>query len=91
MRRRTSRACRRTSYPATSTRPSSTRNSVVMARTAVVLPAPFGPSRPWTVPRATVRSSPSSAHLSLYLFRAPSTMIASVIRLLPPSTHTNQI
>src|SRR5690606_39154128 len=28
-------------------------------RTVVVLPAPFGPSSPWTVPRGTARSTPS--------------------------------
>ena len=30
-------------------------------RTVVVLPAPFGPSTPSTVPRGTARSMPSSA------------------------------
>src|SRR5205807_201380 len=34
---------------------------VVRMRTAVVLPAPLGPSRPSTVPAGTVRSMPSRA------------------------------
>ncbi len=39
-----------TSRPSTSARPRSGRSSVVRMRTAVVLPAPFGPSSPSTVP-----------------------------------------
>ena len=50
-----------TSWPATSAMPPSGRTSVARIRTAVVLPAPFGPSRPQTVPAATSRSKPSSA------------------------------
>ncbi|HEX2709076.1 MAG TPA: hypothetical protein VHM66_13850 [Solirubrobacterales bacterium] len=36
-------------------------SSVVRMRTAVLLPAPLGPSRPSTVPDGTRRSIPSSA------------------------------
>ena len=43
-------ASRTTSRPATWARPPSGVSSVVKIRTAVVLPAPFGPSRPSTVP-----------------------------------------
>ena len=50
-----------TSSPATSARPPSNRSRVVRIRTAVVLPAPLGPSSPQTVPSRTVRSNPSSA------------------------------
>ena len=50
------RRCRR-SRP----RPRPRRVSVVRMRTAVVLPAPFGPSNPWMVPAATSRSKPSNA------------------------------
>ena len=39
-------------------------SSVVRMRTAVVLPAPFGPSRPSTVPFWTSRSTPLSASTS---------------------------
>ena len=41
------------------------RSSVARMRTVVVLPAPFGPSRPRTVPSSTSRSTPSSARTSL--------------------------
>ena len=42
-------------------RPSSRSVSVARQRTAVVLPAPFGPSSPCTEPAAIVRSNPSRA------------------------------
>ena len=46
--------------------PESGRTSVVSTLTAVVLPAPLGPSTPSTVPSGTLRSSPSSAaHLAV--------------------------
>ena len=54
-------ASRRTSTPATRAVPSSGASSVVRIRTAVVLPAPFGPSRPRTIPVSAARSTPSSA------------------------------
>ena len=44
--RRTSPGCFTTSIPATVARPASGRASVVRIRTAVVLPAPFGPEQP---------------------------------------------
>ena len=44
--------------------------SVVRIDTAVVLPAPFGPSNPMTSPSATERSSPASAVTSPYRFAA---------------------
>jgi hypothetical protein len=53
-----------TSMPSMNARPASGRMSVVKTRTAVVLPAPFGPSRPTTLARSTVRSTPSSALVS---------------------------
>ena len=43
-----------TSNPATRGRPPSSRSSVRRIRTAVVLPAPLGPSSPQTVPSGTV-------------------------------------
>ena len=48
--RRTAAASRTTSRPSTRARPPSGCSSVVRMRTAVVLPAPFGPSTPSTVP-----------------------------------------
>ena len=59
--RRTSVGCWATSMPATSARPASGRVRVVRMRTAVVLPAPLGPSMPRIVPSATSRSSPRRA------------------------------
>ncbi len=50
-----------TSCPSTPARPPSGCSSVVRMRTAVVLPAPFGPSSPSTLPRRTARSIPRSA------------------------------
>ena len=53
-----------TSTPATRAVPPSGAMSVVRIETAVVLPAPFGPSSPSTVPVGTERSRPSSATTS---------------------------
>ena len=54
MTRRISSAWVRTSKPATVARPASGLSSVARIRTVVVLPAPFGPSRPRTVPSSTI-------------------------------------
>ena len=48
-------------------------------RTDVVLPAPFGPSSPSTVPVGTEKSTPSSATTEPNRFWRSSTMIASVM------------
>ena len=69
-------ASRTQSRPATSARPPSGSSSVVKIRTAVVLPAPFGPSRPNTVPAATSRSRPSSASVFPKRLTSPSARIA---------------
>ena len=61
---RTAAPSRRTSWPATLTSPASQRVRVAKVCTAVVLPAPLGPSRAWIVPGATVRSNPSRAWVS---------------------------
>ena len=53
-----------TSMPATVARPASGRASVVRMRTAVVLPAPFGPSSPRIDPAGTPKSTPASAWVS---------------------------
>src|SRR5215470_10264940 len=58
---RTSPACRTTSRPSTLACPASGSRTVARIRTAVVLPAPFGPSRPSTLPASGARSMPSSA------------------------------
>jgi hypothetical protein len=53
--------------------------AAVSTPTVVVLPAPFGPSRPRTLPSATVRSTPASAVVAPKRFTSPSTTIASVM------------
>ena len=71
------RAARRTtSMPATVARPASGASSVVRMRTAVVLPAPLGPSRPRTVPAGPSRSTPSSARSSPKRLTSPSARTA---------------
>jgi hypothetical protein len=46
--------------------PESGLKSVVRTRTVVVFPAPFGPSKPKTVPCSTSRLKPSRAITSPY-------------------------
>src|SRR5688500_13310807 len=54
--------------------------SVVRTRTAVVLPAPFGPSMPRMVPSATSKSRPASAWVSPKdLWRPTASIIARFI------------
>ena len=50
--------------PSTRALPESGRSSVASTRTAVVFPAPLGPSTPSTVPSGTVSDSPSSARVA---------------------------
>ncbi len=50
-----------TSYPQILACPASGFSRVASTRTAVVLPAPFGPSRARTLPRSAARSTPASA------------------------------
>src|SRR5262245_40751274 len=76
MQRRTAAASRTTSRPSTQARPPSGCRRVVRMRTAVVLPAPFGPSTPSTVPRGTDRSIPRSARTSPNDLTRPSTRMA---------------
>src|SRR5690349_13532010 len=66
-----------TSTPATTARPASGISNVVRIRTAVVFPAPFGPSRPRIVPSGTLRSSPSRALVEPNDFRNPSASTAT--------------
>ena len=75
--RRTSPGCLITSIPATVAAPASGWASVVSTRTAVVLPAPLGPSSPRIVPGATPKDTPSSAWVSPYRFIRPSAWIMS--------------
>src|SRR4051794_4440499 len=63
--------------PRTSALPPSGARIVVRMRTAVVLPAPLGPSRPSTVPVGTRRSMPSSAVTVPKHLRRPSVTTAA--------------
>ena len=47
-------------------------------RIVVVLPAPFGPSTPYTPPALTARSTPATALVSPKLFFNPLVSIASI-------------
>src|SRR6202022_3155186 len=73
---RTATASCTTSRPKTSALPPSGSSSVASTRTSVVLPAPFGPSNPKTVPSATSRSTPASAVVAPNRLTAPSTRTA---------------
>ncbi len=53
-----------TGSPPTSTSPASGRSMPAMQRIAVDLPAPFGPTMPYTLPAGTVSVKPSSAAVS---------------------------
>src|SRR6266542_6202792 len=85
MRSRTLSGSAATSKPATVAVPPSGSSSVVRIRTAVVLPAPLGPSNPRIVPRGTAKSSPSSAVTFPNRFTSPDVRIISVMRLLSSS------
>src|SRR6185312_8475854 len=86
----TARASRTTSCPATRAEPASGRVSVVRMRTAVVLPAPFGPSTPRMAPRGTSRSSPASATVGPNRFRRPSASIINSFIETPYRSASNQ-
>src|SRR4051812_24923584 len=77
-------ACSTTSRPATVALPESGLRRVVSTRTAVVLPAPFGPSSPSTLPGATSRSTPSSARTSPKLLTRPVAVMAGAL-MRPPT------
>ena len=53
-------------------------------RIVVVLPAPFGPTRPRTSPGSTRNDRPRTAGRSPYSFSSPSTWITGT----PPSAHS---
>src|SRR5688572_27576487 len=64
------------SCPMTDADPASGASSVASIRMVVVLPAPFGPSTPYTEPPRTARSTPSTARTSPNLFTRPLASIA---------------
>ena len=73
---RTASGSRERSWPATRTWPPSNPIKVDRICTAVVFPAPLGPSRAKIVPSATSRSMPSSTTLSPKDLRSPVAAIA---------------
>ena len=72
---RTRSASLTTSKPPMRAWPASGTSRVDRMRTAVVLPAPLGPSTPRTVPRATARSTPWRAFVSPKCLTRPSASI----------------
>src|SRR5712671_2797011 len=70
-----------TSWPLTTMRPDVGFSSPAIMRMVVVLPAPFGPRKPWISPLDTSRLTPSTAVNDPYFFTRPSTRIMD---LLPP-------
>src|SRR5690606_5365012 len=60
--------CRQASLPKMRTSPASARKMPSTTRIVVVLPAPFGPMKPYTSPCFTSRSMPSSAVKLPYSF-----------------------
>src|SRR5262249_8108494 len=84
---RTRAGSRATSIPPTRAVPPSGASSVVRIRTAVVFPAPFGPSSPRTLPRSAPNETPPSAPTAPTRFRRPSASIAGAL-VMPPSIAT---
>src|SRR5688572_9156687 len=76
---RTVRASRTTSWPSTRAVPASGRSNVARIRIIVVLPAPFGPSKPYTVPVLICKFTPSSARVLPNDFVSPVVSIALLI------------
>ena len=72
-----------TSMPLTTARPESGVSSVVRIRTAVVLPAPLGPSSPSTDPAGTSRSTPSRARTSPDRLGNTLTRLSAVMAAMP--------
>ena len=76
---RTASASRTMSCPSTRALPPSGASSVASMRIVVVLPAPFGPSTPYTEPRRTARSTPSTARTSPKVLTRPEASIARFV------------
>ncbi|CAM5469806.1 hypothetical protein SDIAM103S_03472 [Streptomyces diastaticus subsp. diastaticus] len=76
MRALTSAGSRHTSCPATSTVPSSGLSRPVIIERVVVLPAPFGPTRPTNLPAGRSRSIPATAVCCPNRFHRPRTRTA---------------
>src|SRR6185369_6774463 len=68
------------SRPSMRTRPEVGLSSPAMIRIVVVLPAPFGPRKPWISPGATSRLTPSTAVKPPYFLTRLSTRIIALPR-----------
>src|SRR3954469_21925282 len=80
MRLRTSRASRTTSWPSTRACPLVGSSSVISILIVVVLPAPFGPSRPNSSPRSTLNETPRTASTSSGFRRITPVVVRYVLR-----------
>ena len=69
--RRTSSGFRVTDQPSISACPADGRSRVASIRSVVVLPAPFGPTRPKISPGSTARSRPATASVRSYRLTRP--------------------
>src|SRR5437867_5592891 len=76
------------SWPSMSTRPEVGLSSPAMMRMVVVLPAPFGPRKPWISPGATSRLTSSTAVKAPYLLTRFSTRIIRLPRRPRPAAAT---
>src|SRR5947207_14158891 len=68
------------SWPFTRMRPEVGLSRPAMIRIVVVLPAPFGPRKPWISPGATSRLTPSTAVKAPYFLTRFSTRIIALPR-----------
>src|SRR3954469_24368780 len=71
------------SWPFTRIRPDVGFSSPAIMRIVVVLPAPFGPRKPWISPGSTDRLTPSTAVNGPYFLTSVSTAIMASGRLRP--------
>src|SRR5262245_23573586 len=71
------------SWPLTATRPEVGLSRPAMMRMVVVLPAPFGPRKPWIWPGPTARLTPSTARKAPYSFTRSRTSITADLALRP--------
>src|SRR5262245_50185906 len=81
------------SWPSISTRPAVGLSSPAIIRMVVVLPAPFGPRKPWISPGSTSRLTPSTAVKRPYFLTSSSTRIigASPPPWLRPAARTARV
>src|SRR6266849_5454212 len=79
------------SWPLMTTRPEVGLSNPAIIRIVVVLPAPFGPRKPWISPGATSRLTPSTAVKPPYFLTRFSTRIIALPRRPRPAAPTPAI